>query len=1318
MKSKKGFTLIEMLVVIILIGIILAIVLPSVTKLSNNRSKKMYETHLDVVVESAVDLYTDQYKGELADENAECFNINYQTLLKDGLVDETDVFCDGNIIIRDNKSTNSLENSYYLTCRDSKGNEINKSEKVPSGCRGFNGKFKMEYAIYTDSAKTKPYDGTYYVKDAYVVFTSTSPYSFAIDHYEYSIKLDGNWKTIPSGSNLGSIADIKNLDGILNVRAVDQDNNESSSVRIPVKLDNTGPTFTTSMTGGWLEKTVTISEATDKQVGTLAELPYSFDGGQNWQKEPTKNYIENKKINICVRDSLDNKTCKDFEISGIDRVKPDAPTITISDKIGSGSWHKENFTLTLSGASNLSGNTYYYGETNPPKTTGTTISVSEDTTSKVYYLQVCSGAGLCSDVVNYEVKLDKSTPKAPTLAATDGKASGSWHKADTILTASGSSASSGITYYLDKNSNPTTVVTNGSITIADNTESTKYYAKACSGAGKCSSVASYELKLDKSTPKAPTLAATDGIGSGSWHRTDTTFTASGSNALSGITYYLDKNSDPTTVATNGSVTITENTASTKYYAKACSGSGICSDIVSYELKLDKATPQCSIVATGTAGSGGWYTSDVTLTLQVTETISKVASQFISLDKITDNTVGQVITGNVTSTAGIIGNCTATINIDKVTPSAPTIAASDGIGSGSWHKENFNLTLGGANNLSGNTYYYGTTESPTIVGASTTINQNSPTSSGTTYYAKVCSGAGSCSDNSTYVAKLDKISPQCSIQVISGTIGNDNWYVSDVNFEISVTQTVSGVSSKSLNIDKITENTNGTTITGRVMSNAGISESCSIAVKVDKTPPTAPVIRGGNSSLVSSPLTISVQTAGVAFSGIKNYEYYISTVSSTPNSNIAATGITTGNVEINTQGINYIWYRTVSNSGLKSAWSNPQVSNYNANATGTLICIGYDSYVGSFWQYKETITKIVFQNKLNPMTGLLSWDISEEKNGSIMAYYDSSTNTVYIQGNGKIIANSNSSYLFYNFRHLTTIEGLQYLDTTNVTNMRYMFSGCPYLTTLDLNSWNTSKVTSMSYMFFGSGIQSLNLSQWDTSSVSSMEWLFSNCDQLTDLDLSGWNVSKVYSMDYLFNGCESLTTIKGLSQWNVSGVHSMRSMFAKCSSLTTLDLNSWNTSNVTYMESMFQNCYHLKTLYINKWKTSNVQFMSDMFQGCQALTTLDLGQWNTSKVMKMDFLFNDCVNLENLDLSGWDLSKVTDMSYMFGDCRKIITTINILSNRSTILYSGMFSNAALKTGFNKTQITINYTTATSNLVDKMIKTGNGSTSNIVKGTLIQ
>ena len=53
--------------------------------------------------------------------------------------------------------------------------------------------------------------------------------------------------------------------------------------------------------------------------------------------------------------------------------------------------------------------------------------------------------------------------------------------------------------------------------------------------------------------------------------------------------------------------------------------------------------------------------------------------------------------------------------------------------------------------------------------------------------------------------------------------------------------------------------------------------------------------------------------------------------------------------------------------------------------------------------------------------------------------------------------------FYGCRSLTTVEGIEYLNTENVTNMSGMFRECS-LRTLDLSSFDTKNVTDMSNMF--------------------------------------------------------------------------------------------------------------------------------------------------------------------------------------------------------------------------------------------------------------
>ncbi|MCR4664364.1 MAG: BspA family leucine-rich repeat surface protein [Paludibacteraceae bacterium] len=57
-------------------------------------------------------------------------------------------------------------------------------------------------------------------------------------------------------------------------------------------------------------------------------------------------------------------------------------------------------------------------------------------------------------------------------------------------------------------------------------------------------------------------------------------------------------------------------------------------------------------------------------------------------------------------------------------------------------------------------------------------------------------------------------------------------------------------------------------------------------------------------------------------------------------------------------------------------------------------------------------------------------------------------------------------LFSRFTHLTAIEHLDYLNTSEVTDMSYMFSECENLASLDVRNFDISKVTNMDWMFAG------------------------------------------------------------------------------------------------------------------------------------------------------------------------------------------------------------------------------------------------------------
>lgn len=245
--------------------------------------------------------------------------------------------------------------------------------------------------------------------------------------------------------------------------------------------------------------------------------------------------------------------------------------------------------------------------------------------------------------------------------------------------------------------------------------------------------------------------------------------------------------------------------------------------------------------------------------------------------------------------------------------------------------------------------------------------------------------------------------------------------------------------------------------------------------------------------------------------------------------------------------------------------------------------------------------------------------------------------------------------FWFFEALTTIEHLDYLNTSEVDDMRLMFSSCTSLETLDLSSFNTEKVKTMYAMFDGSkNLRSIKLPKgFIGSSVTDLNATFKGCERLTELDLSGSNSENVKDMNEMFYGCRALSKLD-LTDFKTGQVTTMENMFCICSTLETLDVSSFNTENVTTMLGMFNNCSSLRSLDLPGFNTANVTQMSSMFQKCSSLRSLDLSSFNTRKVTYMQSMFEGCTNLESIDLSSFDTENMISMTGMFLSCTKLET----------------------------------------------------------------
>ena len=259
------------------------------------------------------------------------------------------------------------------------------------------------------------------------------------------------------------------------------------------------------------------------------------------------------------------------------------------------------------------------------------------------------------------------------------------------------------------------------------------------------------------------------------------------------------------------------------------------------------------------------------------------------------------------------------------------------------------------------------------------------------------------------------------------------------------------------------------------------------------------------------------------------------------------------------------------------------------------------------QSADKTTLIFYYDALRATRTGTTWGIGEKKeeeNVTSPAWAGTSdevnttTTRVVFDASFRDFRPTTTAKWFYNCKALKQIEGLEYLNTSEVKDMGLMFTECKALTSLDLKNFNTQKVTDMSWMFWGcEALTSLDLKNFNTRNVTNMYGMFSNCKALTSLDLKNFNTQKVTKMSWMFSGCSALTSLN-LQNFDTQYVTDISGMFFRCAALTSLDLQHFDTQNVTYMKEMFYGCSALTTIYSNTaWQCPESE---NMFAGCTQL----------------------------------------------------------------------------------------------------------------------
>lgn len=192
------------------------------------------------------------------------------------------------------------------------------------------------------------------------------------------------------------------------------------------------------------------------------------------------------------------------------------------------------------------------------------------------------------------------------------------------------------------------------------------------------------------------------------------------------------------------------------------------------------------------------------------------------------------------------------------------------------------------------------------------------------------------------------------------------------------------------------------------------------------------------------------------------------------------------------------------------------------------------------------------------------------------------------------------------RTLTKIEGIEYLNTSDVTSMSYAFFRCAELLYVNLGNFNTAKVTDMSYMFMGcTAMLQLDLASFETKNVENMSNMFAQCSGLMSLDVSGFHTESVNDMSGMFNKCGTVPELN-VSGFDTRNVTTFANMFNGCAGIREVDLSNFEVSKVSSAANMFASCSSLATIRAAEGANwSNIADISNMFSGCSKLMAVSV-----------------------------------------------------------------------------------------------------------------
>ena len=316
MKDKKGFTLTELLAVIVLIGVILAIAVPSYQSYVTRTRKEVLESYKANIIDAA-----NQYAAKCFQENklGECKeNEKIWDEIKTNLKNANDIEKEYNVTVEIDNGPSNVSDLYSITLKMTKkgsNEETRVDTAVNNTSDSTDNKTTSRISINgTALTQNNTIEGIFPAKPTLSITGNVQ--EVTLKEIKSSCKLETNLFSSTTKCNL-------NLEnGENKIKITYKDGNKEE---ITINADTINPKIETSNINtsptNKVEFTVTI---TDENLEEVTQIPKECKIEED--KEKNKKYAcaitENGKYSFSAIDKADNTATKDITISNITSEKP------------------------------------------------------------------------------------------------------------------------------------------------------------------------------------------------------------------------------------------------------------------------------------------------------------------------------------------------------------------------------------------------------------------------------------------------------------------------------------------------------------------------------------------------------------------------------------------------------------------------------------------------------------------------------------------------------------------------------------------------------------------------------------------------------------------------------------------------------------------------------------------------------------------------------------------------------------------------------------------------------------------------------------